>query len=169
MAGRRFPRRSPGTEAIYSALAARRALWFRPRLAPERGVAACSARFRPGRFERTADRLAEATALDLGRPRLGALVPVSSSPRCLAHRSLSMVLFPARIVTVSAGDCPHTSHTKINCSATKNPPSDGCGEAYSVPCMQGERSASGCGVTTVAFKEPPSWHLEPSCLPDDNR
>src|SRR5204863_7434680 len=81
-------------------------------------VVAASARC-PARGERDVERLRDVALVDLGRPRLGTRVPVSSSPRCLAHRSLSKLLLPARMVIVSDAGCPHTSHTNTNCSAIR--------------------------------------------------
>jgi hypothetical protein len=65
--------------------------------------------------------LVVAAPVDLGRPRLGARVPVSSSRRCLPQRSLSMLLPPARMVTVSVAACPQASHTSTSCSAIAPP------------------------------------------------
>jgi hypothetical protein len=81
-------------------------------------VVAPSALF-PARGERDVDRLREVVFVNLGRPRLGTRVPVNSSPRCLAHRSLSKLLLPARMVIVSDAGCPQTSHTNTSCSATE--------------------------------------------------
>ena len=64
---------------------------------------------------------ADALTVALGRPRFGALVPAINSVRCSGHRSLSALLPPDRMVTVSKAGRPHTSQTRMTCSLNVPP------------------------------------------------
>jgi hypothetical protein len=59
----------------------------------------------------------------LGRPRRGLRAPATRALACAAHRSLTKLPREVLIETVSVAGLPHSSHTRIVCSAIDSPQS----------------------------------------------